>query len=48
MATIITVASGNVGVGKSVVVSNLGVLLAREGRRVVLVEPSLAFMIREG
>ncbi|MEC4674443.1 MAG: P-loop NTPase [Nitrospirota bacterium] len=38
MATIITVASGNVGVGKSVVVSNLGVLLAREGRRVVLVD----------
>jgi len=38
MPTIITVASGKGGVGKSVVASNLGVLLAREGRRVVLVD----------
>lgn len=38
MATIVTVASGKGGVGKSVVASNLGLLLAREGQRVVLVD----------
>ena len=38
MTTIVTVASGKQGVGKSVLVSNLGILLAREGRRVVLVD----------
>jgi len=32
------VASGNRGVGKSVVATNLGLLLSREGRRVVLVD----------
>jgi flagellar biosynthesis protein FlhG len=38
MATTISVASGKGGVGKSVVVSNLGLLLARRGRQVILVD----------
>jgi len=38
MATIVSIASGKGGVGKSVVASNLGLLLAREGKRVVLVD----------
>jgi flagellar biosynthesis protein FlhG len=38
MPTIISVASGKGGVGKSVVVSNLGLLLARQGQRVILVD----------
>ena len=38
MATIVSIASGKGGVGKSVVASNLGLLLARHGKRVVLVD----------
>jgi flagellar biosynthesis protein FlhG len=38
MSTIISVASGKGGVGKSMVVSNLGLLLARKGQRVILVD----------
>ncbi len=38
MPTIISVASGKGGVGKSMVVSNLGLLLARKGLRVILVD----------
>jgi len=38
MPTIISVASGKGGVGKSMVVSNLGLLLARKGQRVILVD----------
>lgn len=38
MATIVSVASGKGGVGKSMVASNLGLLLARHGKRVVLVD----------
>ena len=38
MPTIISVASGKGGVGKSMVVSNLGLLLARQGQRVILVD----------
>jgi flagellar biosynthesis protein FlhG len=38
MPTIVSVASGKGGVGKSMVVSNLGLLLARTGKRVVLVD----------
>ncbi|TFG64853.1 MAG: MinD/ParA family protein [Nitrospirales bacterium] len=38
MPTIISVASGKGGVGKSMVVSNLGILLARQGQRVILVD----------
>lgn len=38
MAITISVASGKGGVGKSVVVSNLGLLLARRGKQVVLVD----------
>jgi flagellar biosynthesis protein FlhG len=38
MPTIISVASGKGGVGKSMVVSNLGLLLARKGHRVILVD----------
>ncbi len=38
MTSIISVGSGKGGVGKSVVASNLALLLAREGRRVVLVD----------
>jgi len=38
MSTIISVASGKGGVGKSMVVSNLGLLLARKGHRVILVD----------
>jgi len=38
MPTIISVASGKGGVGKSMVVSNLGLLLARKGKRVILVD----------
>jgi flagellar biosynthesis protein FlhG len=38
MPTIVSVASGKGGVGKSMVVSNLGLLLARKGKRVVLVD----------
>jgi flagellar biosynthesis protein FlhG len=38
MPTIISVASGKGGVGKSVVVSNLGLLLASRGKRVVLAD----------
>ncbi len=38
MATMVSVASGKGGVGKSVVASNLGLLLARHGKRVVLVD----------
>src|SRR5579885_467744 len=38
MATIISVASGKGGVGKSVLVGNLGLLLARRGRQVVLAD----------
>lgn len=38
MATIVTFASGKGGVGKSVVVSNLGLALALRGRRVVLAD----------
>ena len=38
MPTIISVASGKGGVGKSMVVSNLGLLLAHKGHRVTLVD----------
>ncbi|MCP3677063.1 MAG: MinD/ParA family protein [Deltaproteobacteria bacterium] len=38
MTTIISVASGKGGVGKSVVVTNLGLLLSRQGRRIVLAD----------
>lgn len=38
MATIVSIASGKGGVGKSVVAANLALLLARRGRRVVLVD----------
>jgi len=38
MATIVSVASGKGGVGKSVVISNLALLLAKRGKRVVLVD----------
>ena len=38
MPTIISVASGKGGVGKSMTVSNLGLLLARKGQRVILVD----------
>ena len=38
MPTIISVASGKGGVGKSMVTSNLGLLLARKGHRVILVD----------
>lgn len=38
MATIISVASGKGGVGKSVVVGNLGLWLARRGKQVVLAD----------
>ena len=38
MPTIISVASGKGGVGKSMTVSNLGLLLARKGKRVILVD----------
>lgn len=38
MAVIISIASGKGGVGKSVVASNLGLLFARAGRRVILVD----------
>jgi len=38
MATVISVASGKGGVGKSVVAANLGVLLARRGKQVVLAD----------
>ena len=38
MPTIVSIASGKGGVGKSVVASNLGLLLARHGKRVVLVD----------
>ncbi|MGD9850809.1 MAG: P-loop NTPase [Nitrospirales bacterium] len=38
MATILSVASGKGGVGKSMVVSNLGLLLSRQGKRVILVD----------
>jgi len=38
MSIIISVASGKGGVGKSMVVSNLGLLLARKGQRVILVD----------
>lgn len=38
MPTIIAVASGKGGVGKSMVVSNMGLLLARKGQRVILVD----------
>ncbi len=38
MPTIISVASGKGGVGKSMVVSNLGLLLSRKGQRVILVD----------
>ncbi|MCA9501340.1 MAG: P-loop NTPase, partial [Nitrospira sp.] len=38
MATILSVASGKGGVGKSMVVSNLGLLLSRKGKKVILVD----------
>lgn len=38
MPILVSIASGKGGVGKSVVASNLGLLLARHGRRVVLVD----------
>ena len=38
MPTLVSIASGKGGVGKSVVASNLGLLLARHGKRVVLVD----------
>lgn len=38
MATIVSIASGKGGVGKSVVVSNLALLLAKTGKRVILVD----------
>ncbi|WP_447977026.1 P-loop NTPase [Candidatus Nitrospira bockiana] len=38
MASIVSVASGKGGVGKSIVVGNLGLVLARRGLRVVLVD----------
>ena len=38
MPSIISVASGKGGVGKSMVVSNLGLLLAQKGHRVILVD----------
>ncbi len=38
MATIISVGSGKGGVGKSIVAANLGLLLARQGKRVVMVD----------
>ncbi len=41
MPTIISVASGKGGVGKSMVVSNLGLLLAKQGQRVILVDADI-------
>jgi flagellar biosynthesis protein FlhG len=41
MPTIISVASGKGGVGKSMVVSNLGLMLARKGLRVILVDTDI-------
>ena len=41
MATIIPVASGKGGVGKTLLVSNLGVSLARRGKTVILVDLDL-------
>jgi NUBPL iron-transfer P-loop NTPase len=38
MATIISIASGKGGVGKSVIAANLALLLAKKGRRVTLVD----------
>jgi flagellar biosynthesis protein FlhG len=38
MPTMVSIASGKGGVGKSMVASNLGLLLARQGKRVVLVD----------
>ncbi len=38
MATILSVASGKGGVGKSMVASNLGLLLSRKGKKVILVD----------
>lgn len=38
MPSIVSVASGKGGVGKSMVVSNLGLLLAKKGHRVILVD----------
>ncbi len=38
MATIISVGSGKGGVGKSVVTSNLALVLARQGKRVIIVD----------
>ena len=38
MATIVSVASGKGGVGKSVTVSNLGLIAAQRGLRVVLAD----------
>ena len=38
MPTIISVASGKGGVGKSMLISNLAVLLARQGKRVILTD----------
>ncbi|MEK7870426.1 MAG: P-loop NTPase, partial [Nitrospirota bacterium] len=38
MATIISIASGKGGVGKSVVSANLALLLAKHGQRVVLAD----------
>lgn len=41
MARILSVASGKGGVGKSMVVSNLGLLLSRKGKKVILVDLDL-------
>ena len=38
MALTVSIASGKGGVGKSVVASNLGLLLARRGKKVFLVD----------
>jgi len=38
MAIILSIASGKGGVGKSMVVSNLGLLLSRKGKKVILVD----------
>ena len=38
MATIISIASGKGGVGKSVIAANLALLLAKKGKRVTLAD----------
>ena len=38
MATIVSIASGKGGVGKSVIAANLALLLAKKGKRVTLAD----------